>query len=89
MIKSRDFYHDFVFPNFAVLKAMDEKGGCLNYTAIDIIRDLECQYWIRAGLFEKKLFKSVLSSKLEYVISYPCPFISVGVRLCVRSWVNA
>jgi hypothetical protein len=30
LIKSRDFYHDFIFPNYAVLKAMDEKGGCLN-----------------------------------------------------------
>jgi hypothetical protein len=29
-IKIWNFYHDFVFPNFSVLKAMDEKGGCLN-----------------------------------------------------------
>jgi hypothetical protein len=65
MIKSRDFYHDFVFPNFAVLKSMDEKGGCLNYTYIDIIRYLEHLYWIRAGLFDKKRFKSVLPSKSD------------------------
>jgi hypothetical protein len=57
MVKSRDFYHNFVFPNFVVLKAMDEKGGCLNYTAIEILQYLEGQYWIRAGLFEKKRFK--------------------------------
>jgi hypothetical protein len=33
--------------------------------AIEIIRDLERQYWIRAGLFDKKWFKSVLSSKYD------------------------
>jgi hypothetical protein len=65
MIKSRDFYHDFVFPNCMVLKKMDEKGGCLNYAAIERMRDLEHQYWIYAGFFDKKRFKSVLQSKSD------------------------
>jgi hypothetical protein len=64
-IKIRDFYHDFVFPNFAVLKAMDEKGQCLNCTAFEIISDLERHYWIHTGLFDKKQLKSVLPSKSD------------------------
>jgi hypothetical protein len=43
MIKSHHFCHDFIFPNFAVLKAMDLKGGCLKYTGIKILRNLEHQ----------------------------------------------
>jgi hypothetical protein len=65
MIKSRDFYHDFIFPNYDVLKAMDVKGGCLNYTGIEILRNLERQDWVRAELFDKKRFKSILPSKSD------------------------
>jgi hypothetical protein len=44
---------------------MDEKGGCLNYTGIEILRNLETRYWVRAELFDKKRFKSILPSKSD------------------------
>jgi hypothetical protein len=36
----RIFYHDTVFPNHKVLAVMDEHGGTLNYTAVEVLRDL-------------------------------------------------
>jgi hypothetical protein len=63
--KSQYFYHDLLFPNFVMIKAMEEKGGCVNYTAIDILWDLEWQYWIHAELLDKKRLRSVLDSKSD------------------------
>jgi hypothetical protein len=65
MMKSIDHYHDHMFPDCKLLMAMDEHGGTLNYTAVEILCTLEREYWVAAGLFNKKCFKSMLPSKLD------------------------
>jgi hypothetical protein len=62
MMKSRDHYHEHIFPNYKVLMATDECDGTLNYKAVDILFTLERDYWVSAGLFNKKRFKSILPS---------------------------
>jgi hypothetical protein len=57
------FYHDKVFPNHKVLAAMDERGGTLNYAAVEVLRDLECSYWVSYGVFKGKRFKQYCRPK--------------------------
>jgi hypothetical protein len=59
------FYHDKVFPNHKVIAAMDERGGTLNYAAVEVLRDLECSYWVSCGVFKGKRFKAILPSKTD------------------------
>jgi hypothetical protein len=50
----RTFYHDTVFPNHKVLAEMDERGGTLNYAVVEVLRDLERNYWVAYGVFKVK-----------------------------------
>jgi hypothetical protein len=59
------FYHDTVFPNHRVIAAMDERGGTLNYTAVEVLHDLERSYWMVCGLFKGKRFKAIFPSKTD------------------------
>jgi hypothetical protein len=61
----RIFYHDTVFPNHNVLAEMDERGSTLNYAAVEVLRDLECSYWVSCGVFKGKRFKAILPSKTD------------------------
>jgi hypothetical protein len=40
---------------------MDERGGTLNYEAVEVLRDLERKY---CGVFKGKRFKAILTSKM-------------------------
>jgi hypothetical protein len=80
----RKFYHDTVFPNHKVLAAMDQRGGTLNYLAVEVLRDLECRYWIACGVFIGKMFKAILppetdlycaSKRIEAVAEWIVPFM--------------
>jgi hypothetical protein len=61
----RIFYHDTVFPNHKVLAAMDERGGTLNYAAVEVLRDLERSYWVSCCVFKGRRFKAILPSKTD------------------------
>jgi hypothetical protein len=62
------FYHDAVFLNHIVLAAMGERGGTLNYAAIEVLHDLERGYWVSCGMFKGKRFKAILPSKNGLVL---------------------
>jgi hypothetical protein len=42
--------------------AMNERGGTLNYTDVEILRTLDRECWVATGLFNKKRCKYILPS---------------------------
>jgi hypothetical protein len=61
----RTLNHATVFPNHKVLATMDERGGTLNYAAVELLRDFERSYWVSCGVFKGKRFKAILPSKTD------------------------